>query len=53
MKVKKIAVALTLAGLSLLTTMSHAEGLSFFPGLKPGFKFEPSLAVRAAGHEHL
>lgn len=47
MKLKKIAIALTLAGLSLLTTMSHAEGLSFFPGLKPGFKFEPSLAVSA------
>jgi hypothetical protein len=47
MKLKQLAATLTLAGFSLFATASHAEGLSFFPGLKSGFKFEPSLALSA------
>lgn len=45
MKIKQLASTLCLAGLALGSTASHADGLTFFPGLQSGFKFDPSLAV--------
>lgn len=45
MKSSKIASTLLLAGLALGATASHADGLKFLPGLQPGFKAEPSIAV--------
>lgn len=47
MKLKQFAAALAFAGLSLAGTASHADGLTFFPGLNPGFKYEPTLAITA------
>ena len=49
----RLAVALALASLTLAGT-AQADGIRFFPGHEPGFKFEPTLAVtggvtRAAG----
>ena len=45
MKIKQLASTICLAGLALGSTASHADGLTFFPGLQSGFKFDPSLAV--------
>ena len=47
MKLNQFAAALAFAGLSLAGTASHADGLTFFPGLNPGFKYEPTLAITA------
>ncbi|MBU1365018.1 MAG: hypothetical protein KKE51_14475 [Gammaproteobacteria bacterium] len=45
MKINRLASTLLVAGLALGATASHADGLTFFPGLQSGFKFEPSVAV--------
>ena len=45
MKTTRFASALLVAGLALGSAASHADGLTFFPGLQSGFKHEPSLAV--------
>ncbi|MDP2880411.1 MAG: hypothetical protein Q8N89_02390 [Azonexus sp.] len=47
MKINRLASTLLVAGLTLGTTASHADGLKFFPGLDKGFKAEPSLAISA------
>ncbi len=47
MKLNQLAAALTLVTLSLAGTASHAEGLTFLPGLNAGFKYEPTLAITA------
>lgn len=45
MKLHRLTSALLVAGLALAATTSHADGLTFLPGLNAGFKFEPTLAV--------
>lgn len=45
MKLKSLATTLTLATLALAGTAAHADGLTFFPIFKPGFKLEPTVAV--------
>lgn len=45
MTFRPLASALLIAGLTLGTTAAQADGLTFFPGLQSGFKFEPSVAV--------
>lgn len=41
----RIASALIAAGLALGASATHADGLKFLPGLQPGFKFEPTVAL--------
>jgi hypothetical protein len=47
MKLSHLSTALFVAGLSLAATTSHAEGFRFMPGMEPGFKAEPTLAISA------
>lgn len=49
MKLHRLTSALVVAGLALAASASHAEGLTFLPGLNAGFKFEPTLAVSVGG----
>lgn len=45
MKINRLVPAFLVAGLALGSAASHADGLKFLPGLQPGFKSEPSLAL--------
>lgn len=45
MKTSRLTRLVLTAGLAFGATVSHADGLRFFPGLESGFKFEPSVAV--------
>lgn len=45
MKLKKVTATLAVLSLAFAATASHAEGLTFLPGLQSGFKYEPTLAI--------
>lgn len=47
MKLHHLTSALLVAGLTLATGASQAEGFRFLPGLDAGFKAEPTLAISA------
>lgn len=45
MKLNKVAATLAVLSLTFAATASHADGITFFPGMQSGFKYEPTLAI--------